>query len=161
MKKLKVHITILILMISAGLAFSQSDELPSCFMIGEHEKEYEMIVANCNTMLLSVSDNSMESAYASWTSMLKDMETYADTIAYDLKGIKVWINVFWEKDGSIANIVYYPKPNSRNTDFSELTNFFSLFIDQYDFEVSSKKCFSHYGSASWPTFAQRYVPQEK
>lgn len=161
MQNKHTFLLLFILQIISIVSYGQSDDLPTCFMIGEHEKEYEKIVSHCNTMLLSVSDNSMENAYGHWTTMLKDMESYSDEIGYDLKGIKVWINVFWEEDGSIVNIVYYPKPNSRNTDFSKLTNFFTSFIDRYQFEVKGNKCFSHYGSASWPTFAQRYVPQEK
>ena len=89
--------------------------------------------------------------------MLSDMETFADKSEFDIKGIKIWLNVFWNEEGNIDHLVYFPKPNSRNMDFDLLTQFFDNFVDNYKMEKISPKCFSHYGSATFPTFAELYL----
>lgn len=146
---------------SLSINLSAQDALPRVFMIGDHEKAYEKLVLDCNTMLLSVCQDNMQLAYSSWTKMIKDMEAYSDELNFDLKGVKIWLNVFWNADGTVRNIVYYPKPNSRNMNFEELTAFFTNFVKNYEFTYKTPMCYSHYGSASWPTFATLYRPQEK
>ena len=136
------------------------DTLPPVFLIGEHEFEYEAKVKDCDKLLLEVCQDSMQLAYKHWLLMLHDMENYADTEAFDIKGIKIWLNVFWDQDGTINKIVYYPKPNSRNADFTELTAFLEKFILQYQFPLDYKSCFSHYGSATFPTFAKMYLKEQ-
>ncbi len=89
--------------------------------------------------------------------MLHEMENHADSLGFDIKGIKMWLNVFWSEDGSIKRLVYYPKPNSKNIDFSKLTNFLAAFVQSYQFTLTANECFSHYGSASFPTHAQLYL----
>ncbi len=156
--KNKLSIALMLCFLS-GYAMAQ-DGLPKVFMIGEYEQEYEKLVTRCNSMLLNVCDDNMETAYAKWKIMVKDMETMSDDLEFDLKGVKVWVNVFWNEDGSIAHIVYYPKPNSRNMDFDDLSAFFVNFVNEYKLDQVNTKCFSHYGSASWPTFSKLYKPQE-
>lgn len=158
--KVKIKLSIAIMLCFIGFTSFSQDSLPKVFMIGEYEKEYEKLVTNCNSMLLNVCGNNMETAYSKWTSMLKDVETMSEEMDFDLKGIKVWVNVFWNEDGSVAHIVYYPKPNSRNMDFDDLSAFFVNVVNKYSIDQSSNKCFSHYGSASWPTFSKLYKPQE-
>jgi len=136
------------------------DSLPSVFMIGENEFEYEQLIKNCNELLLDVCEDSMQVAYKHWLLMLHDMEIYADANDFDIKGIKIWVNIFWDETGTIDQLVYYPKPNSRNTDFSELTVFFEKFVEQYQFPLKNQKCFSHYGSATFPTFAKLYLSNQ-
>lgn len=155
----KLSCLTLALSICAGLA--AQGELPKVFTLGEYETPYEQLVTQCNSMLLSECGNNMELAYSKWSKMIKDMEAMADELDFDIKGVKVWVNVFWNEDGSIAHIVYYPKPNSRNMDFDELSAFFVNFVNKYSFDQAGEKCFSHYGSASWPTFSKLYQPQEK
>lgn len=144
-----------------GSFSATAQDVPKVFMIGENEKDYEALVGECQNILLSVCDNSMEEAYDKWSTMLSDMEKYAEKSQFDLKGIKVWINVFWNNDGTFKNIVYYPKPNSKNMDFEELTSFLYGFVADYQFDVKSDACYSHFGSASFPTFARGIPAQEK
>ena len=129
----------------------QSLELPMSFIIGEHEESYEKMVKECDTHLLSVCDESMDEAYKNWLLMLDDIETYAEEKSFDINGIKIWMTVYWNYDGSIKHIVYYPKPNSKNMDFENLTEFFSGFSQVYKLPKTSTSCFSHYGSASFPS----------
>lgn len=123
------------------------------FLIGENEAQYERLVAEHNVQLLNVCDNSMDKAYNFWTALLVDLESYAEEQDFDLKGTKIWINVFWNADGTIRNIVYYPKPNSKNMDFELLSDFLSDFASSYQYELQHDKPFSHYGSAAFPTIS--------
>jgi len=136
------------------------DTLPPVFLIGEHEFQYESKVKECDKLLLEVCQDSMQLAYKHWLLMLHDMEIYAESQDFDIKGIKIWLNVFWDAEGSIDKIVYYPKPNSRNTDFNQLTLFFEEFVEQYKFPLNYQSCFSHYGSATFPTFAKLYLQEQ-
>jgi len=138
-----------------------TDALPSVFLIGEFEDEYERLSVNCDRKLLNNCGESMELAYAKWMGLLSDIEGYSDQINFDLKGIKIWINVFWNSDGSIKHLVYYPKPNSKNMDFDELTKFFDSFLAQYQSPITDQVCFSHNGSANFPIYAKLFQPKVK
>lgn len=138
-------------------AQSEQQEVSGAFIIGEHEKLYEQLVVEHNEQLLSVCANSMDKAYTAWTHLLIDLEQFAEDREFDIKGTKAWINVFWNTNGTIRHIVYYPKPNSKNMDFQLLSDFLSDFVANYQFEITNERPFSHYGSATFPTFASRAV----
>jgi len=158
----KILVIFAFLSLSLGhFAAAQTADIPRVFMIGEYEKDYEGLVVSCEDKLLSVCDNSMEQAYNKWMGMLSDMEAYSIKSEFDLRGTKIWINVFWNEDGSVKNIVYYPKPNSKNMNFEELTSFFYRFLTDYQLDQKNDDCFSFYGSASFPTFAKIVPAQEK
>ena len=119
-------------------------------LIGENEKEYEQLMMECSSPLLYVAGNSMDDAYDIWTQMLASMTTKAEDQGLDIKGVKIWINLFWEADGSIKKILYYPKPKSKNMDFKQLTAFFQTFADSYNLDLDYESCFSHHGTAVFP-----------
>jgi len=155
-----IFTSILAIMMSFG-AIAQSDTAVSAraFLIGENEKHFESLVSEHGEQLLNVCKNNMNKAYKLWVSLLKDLERFANDKEFDLKGTKIWINLFWNADGSIRNIVYYPKPNSKNMDFALLSDFLSDFAFSYQLALTNETPFSHYGSASFPTF---YIfPQDK
>ncbi len=126
--------------------------LPKSFVIGEFEKQFEELNLSHSTMLLTVCNNDMDLAFGKWLSMLKEMEAYADVIDYDLKSLNLWLNIFWSAEGKIQHIAYYPKPGSRNVNLDELSAFFSSFMNHYTFPLVANTVYSHYGSASFPTF---------
>lgn len=130
-------------------------------LIGDNEKGYEKIIAECPSLLLQVTNNSMDEAYTLWSEMLMTMETSAAEEGLDLRGAKVWINLFWEADGSIKKIAYYPKPNSKNMDFDRVSEFFEKFAQTYQFPIEHTTCFSHYGSASFPVYRKLAINPEK
>jgi len=142
-------LAILVCVLSLSVA-AQDEVTPQVMLIGEMDAQYEQMVAECNSLLLTVSDNSMEVAFDHWTSMLADMESAAADQGIDIKGAKLWMNLFWNADGSIRNIYYYPKPTSKNMDFEELTAFLNDFASSYVFPVAYESCYSHYGSATFP-----------
>ena len=139
---------------------SKLDSLPAVFQIGQNEAAYESLVSTCTNPLLTVCNDSMDLAYRTWMLMLSDMEKYAERSEFDIKGIKIWLNVFWNPDGTIKHLVYFPKPNSRNMDFDNLTLYLGEFVKHYKMEALDRACFSHYGSAAFPTFADYYLNEK-
>lgn len=146
---MKPLLFILFILSSATLSIAQEANSKVSF-IGEDEKEYEQMMSECSTPLLYIADNSMEEAFDIWTSMLASMTTKASDQGIDIKGVKIWINLFWEADGSIKKIVYYPKPKSKNMDFDQLTAFFQTFAEDYNLDIDYETCFSHLGTAAFP-----------
>ncbi len=163
MNYLKTTAIIFFLFISGiGLLSAQSEgvnELPRAFQIGEYETGYGNLIKHYPESLLSVSNDSIELAYINWMYLLNDMEKYSRKIDFDLKGIKIWLNVFWNKDGQIEYISYYPKPNSRNMEFKQLTAFFIDFVNNFKSRIRGKDNFVHFGSARFPSFAEKYIPE--
>jgi hypothetical protein len=157
---LKQVASILILFVCNLSSIAQVNS-PLVSLIGDDEVGYEQTISECPSLLLEVAGNSMDSAYKLWTDMLVDIEASASDAGVDLKGTKIWINLFWESDGSIKKIVYYPKPNSKNMDFAQVTNVLEQFSANYNLPIDHTGCFSHYGSASFPVHAKLVTTNEK
>jgi hypothetical protein len=137
-----------------GLLFNDTTP-PKVFILGEHEKAYEKLNLEYSVMLLTACNGNMDTAYQKWLSMLNEMEAYATLINYDIKGVKIWLNVFWNIDGTIKHIAYHLKQNSRNIDTAEFTAFLVSFINHYKFPLVTQSKYSHYGSASFPTHPRK------
>ncbi len=135
--------------------YQEQAGLPRVFMIGEYEKPYENMSAVYDKLLLAIYQDDIDKAFRAWTSVLVSMEDYSREVSFNLNGLKLWMNVFFNVDGSIQHIVYYPKPNSRNMQFEQLTNFLISFCKVYHFKDPVPVKCSHFGSASFPTFAKR------
>lgn len=125
-------------------------ELPKVIVIGEDEAAYEKLTAQHSKLLLAVCNNDVDVAFKHWIGMMKDVQQYSDKIHFDLKGLKMWLEVFFNPDGSISNIAYYLKPSSRNINEKEIKGFLTAFMNQYKFDLKDKVPFSHYGSVSFP-----------
>jgi len=124
---------------------------PKVFLLGDDEDLMNALSKNYPTLLMKVCQNDMDAAYDKWMDMLSDMEVYAAKIGYDIKGIKLWMNVYWNKNGKIEHIGYYLKPNSRNVKIEELNAFFISFIKNYQMKLTYSGRFYHNGSAAFPT----------
>ena len=135
---------------------SQSTEsaYPQVFLIGEYEDAFKKLMPEHPQLLLSVCGDDMDFAYEKWLDMLVAIEDFAKEVAYDIRGLKVYLYVFWNADGSIEHLAFYPKPNSRNVPVKELTAFFKEFSREYRFNIETDSGFSHYGSATFPTYAR-------
>ena len=125
--------------------------LPKVFLIGEHEEQYGLLYEVYHDLLLSVCHDDMELAFDKWLHMLSEMEGYASEIDFDLNGVKVWLKVFWDPDGTIRYLSYYLKPNSINIDTAELSAFFSSFMNRYQMPIQTRLKYTHNGSAQFPT----------
>lgn len=130
-------------------------------MIGDDEELQSRLNVECSDILLRVDKLDMTAAYAVWLAMLSDLESFAEENDFNINGIKLWINVYWNGDGSIRNIIYYPKPNSRHIDFSLLSSFLQKFALDYMLDVKHSSCFSHFGSASFPTYYEQLLQKNK
>ena len=151
---MKLLLSILSLLFISQLGYSQTDS-PTVFVLGENEKNYERLTQDYSQSLLEASGNDIKKAFNYWIDMMSAMDDYSERVRYDLKGVKVWIHVFWSKDGEIDHIGYILRPDSRNVDTAELSAFFSSFTRSYRFPLKSNKNFNHYTGASFPTFVQR------
>lgn len=150
----------LLLILSGALAtecIAQTSEvesrLPTIFQLGEFEVQMDEKSLEHKTQLLTACDYDIELAYGKWISMVKEMEAYSKSIGYDINGVKVWLNVFFEPNGKIGHLGYYLKPNSKNLDRKEFAAFLKSFVNNYSFPHAYKEPFAHYGSAGFPTSA--------
>jgi hypothetical protein len=132
--------------------------LPSVFLIGEYENQYLDLAKAHPAQFISVYQNDIDRAYTGWANCLMDMEDYASRINFDLKGVKLWMNLYFNADGTISNLAFFPKPNSRNIPEEELITFFKGFVSHYRLPVTAEKGFQHSTSASFPTFFMRDNP---
>ena len=144
-----------------GLGFAadaqtvDADDLPVAFLIGEHEDKYLGLSQAYPAVFVALFDQDMDAAYTEWGRFLMDVEDYAARLDFDLKGVKLWMNLYFRPDGRIAHIAYYPKPNSRLVPNEHLTAFFRQFAQQYKLPVTWDKGFQHSASASFPTHFTR------
>lgn len=125
--------------------------LPKVFQIGEYEEQYELLYEIYHNILLTVCHDDMDLAFGKWMDMISEMEAYAERIDFDLKGIKIWLKVFWNEDGTIRYISYFRKPNSRNVDPAELSAFLSSFMNVYQMPINTTVKYTHNGSAQFPS----------
>ncbi len=149
----------LFLVCSVVLGYSQNTEelksikdLPKAFFIGEYDYLYTDLYNEHPGMLMEVCDNNMDAAFEKWLHLIYGIEDYSKEINFDLNGVKIWLNVFWAQDGTIDNIAFYLKPNSRNIKDTEIVAFFKSFVNNYRLPIDADKAFNHSGSASFPTF---------
>jgi hypothetical protein len=160
--KLILSITLTLGLVCAHLdTHAQSPTLPKVYLIGEHEESYLGLSQQYPANFLAVFNNNIDLAYTTWSACLLDMEDLATRLNFDLKGVKLWMNLYFNADGTIAHMAFYPKPNSRNVPNEHLVAFFKTFVKDYELPVSALKGFQHSTSVSFPTIMQRDAPLAK
>lgn len=127
---------------------------PTVFQIGDQPEAFEKLSEDYETGLLDVCDNDVKKAHQQWTLMLKAMENYAKANDFDINGLKMWMKVFWEEDGTIKHIAFHLKPTSKNLDRKTLENFLKNFSKSYSIDVKAAENYSQYSSAAFPTLPQ-------
>jgi len=132
--------------------------LPEVFLIGEYEDHYLELSQQHPAVFMSVFKNDIDQAYKGWSEFLMDVEDYATDLNFDIKGVKLWINLYFNPDGTIAHLAFFPKPNSRNIPQEHLVAFFKSFVRQYQFPEQANEGFQHSAGASFPTFFNRTTP---
>ncbi len=158
--KYLISITLILILESANAqSHVQSTGIPEVFLIGEYEDRYLELSEQHPEMFLSMYNNNLDQAYKGWSEFLMDIEDYAADLKFDIKGAKLWINIYFNPDGTISNLAFFPKPNSRNIPEDQLVVFFKNFVRQYRFLETSDKGFQHSASASFPTFFHRTTPE--
>jgi hypothetical protein len=139
----------------ASPLLAQSDEMPTVFILGEHEQAYETLKQEHSQTLLEVTNYDTQEAFSHWLGMMEEMESYANKVKFDINGIKIWLHAFWNPDGSISHFGYLLRPDSRNVDKLEFAAFLKTFMKRYTFDLSSSKPFSHYTGANFPIYSQK------
>jgi hypothetical protein len=152
---------VILLCYSSNVVFSQAKGSSSVFMIGENDKLYNQIVKDYPIMLLTACKDDIDISFELWNDFLKDLEEFAAKMNFDLKGAKLWINVFWDEKGNIDHIVYYPKPNARNLKYEQLVPIFTEFAKSYQLPLTYKTSYSHYGSANFPIVSRAFIGTNK
>ena len=138
-----------------GYANETAHFLPRVFQIGEHQEEYDVLVKTYDQELLEACDNDLRVAYGKLSSMFREMELYAENNNYDLKGVRLWLHVFWNKDGTIQYLAYHLRPNSKNIEIPAFEAFLLSFTENYQFPLLSEKAYTLYTSTSFPVYARR------
>jgi len=153
----------MILAINPGKAMTIAPDStgPKVFLLGDDENLMNSLGKNYPTLLMKVCKDDMDVAYDAWMEMLSDMETYATKINFDIRGTKLWLNVYWNKNGRIDYIGYYLKPNSRNIKTEEMNAFFSSFMKNYQMKLTYTGRFYHNGSAAFPTHFKTLKEKER
>ena len=134
--------------------------LPRIFVLGEDEKAYQALVEKYPQTLLAASDNEIVGAFEKWVDFLTELEAYSDKIKYDLNGVKAWLHVFWNADGSIKHIGYLLQPDSKNVDKAEFRAILSSFLPRHQMELETDQPFAHYSIASFPVMNQQYSSEK-
>lgn len=143
------------MVIVSGAVSAQKTDLPKVFTLGEQEQAYEKLTQEYSQSLLEACDLNIETAFQRWLEMMQEMEKYAAKINFDIKGVKLWMHVFWSETGKIDHIGYLLRSDSKNINAAELNAFLSSFMGRYTFPVSSGKKYNHYTGATFPTFIER------
>jgi hypothetical protein len=140
---------------------SPSDSIPQVFMLGQFDgAPFESLKVEYETQLATVCRNDMEMTYYIWVQMLKRIESHASKTGFDMSGIKLWLYAFWNKDGTLRSLAYYPKPNSRNFKSEEMTQFLSGFVPTYRLPTAFEKNFQHYSFGNFPVMLEK-LPDAK
>ncbi len=152
----KIGLGLLLIFTTFGTTAQKADSYtitkqPKVFLIGEQPETFENLSMKYQKLLLEVCNDDMNQAYTKWQDMLKAMESHATGMGFDIKGIKLWLKVFWDKDGSIAHIGYHLKPDSKNVKTKYLSAFLRDFAKSYKTPCEATEKFSQYSSASFPT----------
>lgn len=150
----KLTILVILLTLCAGLVTAQST-MEKVFKLGEKEEWYEQLTSTYNETLLSACDNDIKMAFGKWMDMMQAMDAHADKVNFNLKGVQVWLHVFWNPEGSIDQLGFLMRPESRNVGEQELKAFFASFIKEYRLPLQNDRKFSHYTGATFPTISER------
>ena len=157
MKKILTLLTVLcFLTLAKATSTTSIDSLPLVFALGQYDgAPFEKLKSEHETQLLTVCRGDMEMAYYLWIHVLKHIETQGTKTGFDLDGVKLWLYIFWNKDGSIRNIAFFPKPNSKNFKTEDMTAFLTNFCKIYKFPLAGDVNFSHYSTANFPVLVEK------
>lgn len=157
-----IKTSIHILLLAASLpAIGQSvlsitdSSLPRVFEIGEHEIAYEELQSDYQLSLIDACGGDMRIAHRKLSSMLSYLQNYAKDSGYNVDGIRIWMHIFWNTDGSIEHFAFHLRPNSRNVPVEEVKNFLSGFLEVYKFPQTASQPYMLYTSIAFPLAGRR------
>lgn len=134
---------------------AQSNNLPKVINVANNSKILEDLSSTYKSSLFSASDADFIKTTQNWQKVLVGIEKYAEEIDFDLKGVKIWIKVFFAKDGNIEHITYILAEDSINMDTIELEAFFRSFMKNYKLPESHDQKFSYDARVLFPLYLMR------
>ncbi len=134
---------------------AQSGSMSKVFVLGAEEQRYEQLTSSYTQSLLEATGGDITKAFESWLDMQQNIDSYAASQNYDLNGVRLWLHVFWAPDGSIDQLGFLLRPDSRLVEEKEIQALLAGFIGQYKLPVQSQRTFNHYTGATFPTLSQR------
>lgn len=143
-------ILFLLLALQPTLFAQETAPLPTVFIIGEYEQQFEELLMDYPANLLQVCKGDMAEAFERWIVMSGEIEAYAEKMNFDILGVNAWFHVFFDQTGKIDHLAYYLKPDSKNVDLKGMTRFLEEFIAQYQFPLIAEKNYQHYTSVQFP-----------
>jgi hypothetical protein len=136
-------------------AFKKKDELPKVFSLSEDQTVLEQLSLLYTKGLIEVCNDDTDVAFNKWNSMMLAFEAYAEKQNINIRGVKMWIKVYWAADGTVDHVGYSLKPNSRNVKLAELNALLKTFIEGYKLQQTADVKFTNSGSVSFPIFTGR------
>ena len=135
--------------------------LPTTFVIGDFQDEYEYLTNEFPEILIKACDNDLPAAQSVWFDYMKAMEDYSHEIEFDLGGVVFWIHFFWDTNGEVDYIAYHLQPHSRLVKDDLMLAFLQSFAASNKIKTQAAQPFAHYGSASFPLYFQRPATKSK
>lgn len=148
-------ITFLLTFFLSSCLFAQKSNFPQVVNVAQNSEVLEDLSANYKSSLFSASDADFIKTTKNWHHVLVGIEKYAEEIDFDLKGIKIWIKVFFAKDGNIDHITYILSDTSINIDSIELEAFLRSFMRNYKLPESHEQKFSYDARVQFPLYLMR------
>ncbi len=156
------QISTLALVLCAASAFAfapvgpqpKAKALPTVFVLGEYESSYDELVQTYPQSMLEACACSKEDAFAKWIGMLNEFDIYARKQNVDIRGVKLWLHVFYNNDGSVKHIAYHLRPNSRQLDADVIAPLLEGFARQYRFPITGNQGYAHYSTGAFPVFGE-------
>jgi hypothetical protein len=148
-------ITVLLTFFLGTHLFAQKSNFPKVVNVAQNSEILEDLSANYKSSLFSASDADFIKTTKNWQHILIGVEKYAEEIDFDLKGVKIWIKVFFAKDGNIDHITYILAETSINIDTIELEAFLRSFIRNYRLPESHEQKFSYDARIRFPLYLMR------
>ncbi len=152
---MKGFFVLLSLLISLSISAQKSVEseervIPVAFQISQQPDVFEDLGITYKKGLLDVCKNDIKKAHQEWSNMLLAIESFATAQNFDINGVKMWLKVFWNNDGTIDHIAFHLKPTSKNIDNVEMQKFLQSFAASYSSRLESSVNYSQYSSAAFP-----------
>lgn len=136
-------------------AQTQQSQLAKVFVLGQAEERYEQLTSTYTQTLLGACQNNIQVAFDQWLVMMRAIDEHAGRVNFNLKGVKVWLHVFWAENGTIDHLGFLLRPDSRYVEEAELRAFFADFVSNYQFSIKSDRKYSHYTGATFPTLSEK------
>ena len=140
---------------AATTVVKKKDDLPKVFSLSEDQAILEQLSLLYTKGLIEVCNDDTDIAYTKWNSMMLALELYADKQNVNIKGVKMWIKVYWASDGTVEHIGYSLKPKSRNIKIAEFNALLKTFLEGFKLQQTADTKFTNSGSVSFPIFTGR------